>query len=197
MSVYKKFFQLLFALLLVSSFSALAEKGPIEGVHYKRVSPAQPTSAPAGKVEVIEFFWYGCPHCFRFEPHVNSWLGGKPDTIVFTRVPAVLSPKWESHARVYYAAEALGILEKIHSPFFKAIHVKRKRLNKEDDIIKFIEGLGVDGKQFASTMHSFSVSSKVQRARKLGKAFKLDSVPSIAINGKYFTSGSLVAVLKV
>ena len=191
MSVYKKMFQILLALLLTTSFSAMAEKGPVEGVHYKQITPAQPTSAPAGKVEVLEFFWYGCPHCFRFESHISKWLGEKSDNVVFTRIPAAISPKWELHARVYYAAEALGILEKIHNPLFEAIHVKRKRLNKKEDILDFIKGLGVDSKKFDQTMRSFAVSSKMQRAKKLGEAFNLDGVPSIVINGKYFTSGSL------
>ena len=184
----------IFALIL--SFSALAEtalpgiKGAKEGVHYELINPAQPTTAPAGKVEVTEMFWYGCPHCFRFEPYVKGWLKKKSDDIVFRRVPAMLSPKWESHTRAYYAAEVLGVLEKFHEPMFLALHAQKRRIYKEEAIFDFVEELGIDREKFINAYRSFGVSSKVQQSKKLGKAFNLNGVPAVIINGKYTTSAS-------
>jgi len=178
---------------LVFTFSANAEvsiKGAMEGVHYEVIKPAQPTSAAAGKVEVLEFFWYGCPHCYRFEPYVKGWLKKKSENIIFKRVPSMLNPKWESHARAYYAAEVLGITDKIHEPFFIALHVEKKRIYKEKDVIDFIVNLGVDRKKFTNAYHSFGVSAKIQQSRKLGQAFNLTGVPSVVVNGKYLTSAS-------
>jgi len=184
---------LLSFILLFSIFSLHAEinvKGAKEGVHYELIKPAQPTSAPAGKVEVVELFWYGCPHCFKFEPYVKGWLKKKSDNIMFRRIPAMLSPKWESHARAYYAAEVMGITDKVHEPLFIALHVDKKRLFKEEDIINFITGLGIDRQKFTNAYRSFAVSAKVQQAKKLTKAFNLGGVPSVVINGKYMTSAS-------
>ena len=179
--------------IVLSSFSAVAEfeaKGAMEGVHYSTINPALPSTAPAGKVEVTEFFWYGCPHCFHFEPYVKGWLKNKSDKIVFKRVPAMLSPKWESHARAYYAAEVLGLTDKIHEPLFLALHAQKKRLFKEQDIISFVESLGVDKEKFSAAYHSFGVSAKVRQSKKMGDAINLNGVPSVVINGKYLTSGS-------
>ena len=186
----------LFVLVILLSFTATAEeelsgvKGATEGVHYDLIKPAQPTSAPEGKVEVTEFFWYGCPHCFRFEPYVKGWLKKKSDKIVFNRVPAMLSPKWESHARTFYAAEVMGVTEKIHEPLFLALHAQKKRIYKEQDIFDFVEGLGVDRDQFEKTYKSFAVNSKIQQSKKLGQAYNLSGVPTIVVNGKYLTSAS-------
>lgn len=177
----------------LSAFNAHAEieiPGAMEGVQYITVKPAQPTSAPAGKIEVTEIFWYGCSHCFKFEPYVKAWLKRKSDNIVFKRMPAMLSPKWGSHARVYYAAESMGVTEQIHEAFFTALHVDGKKLFEEKDIVKFIAGLGIDQKKFSAAYHSFAVSSKVKQAKKLTKAFNVNGVPSVVVNGKYLTSGT-------
>jgi thiol:disulfide interchange protein DsbA len=192
---FHKLLILLFTATLVS-LNAFADtgikgaKGVQEGVHYEVIKPAQPTSAPAGKVEVTEFFWYGCPHCFRFEPYVKGWLKKKSDDIVFRRVPAMLSPKWESHARAYYAAEVMGVTEKLHEPLFLALHAQKKRIYKEEDILDFVEELGIDRDKFMQTYKSFAVSSKIQQSKKLGEAYNLGGVPSVVVNGKYLTSAS-------
>jgi len=162
----------------------------MEGVHYITIKPAQPTSAPAGKVEVAELFWYGCPHCYKLEPYVKGWMKQKSDNIVFKRIPAMLTPKWESHARAYYAAEVLGITDKVHEPLFIALHVEKRRLFKEEDIINFVESLGVDRKKFKNAFHSFAVSARVQQSKKLTQAYKINGVPSIVVNGKFLTSAS-------
>lgn len=176
-------------LLLYLHLPAHAE-GPMEGVHYERIQPAQPSSAPEGKVEVIEMFWYGCPHCYRFEPYVKGWLKQKSDNIIFTRMPAMLSPKWESHARFYYAAEALDVTEKLHEPLFIALHEKKQRLYKEEDLIDFAASKGIDRDKFAKAYKSFTVNAKVQRAKKYGQAIGLSGVPTVTIGGKFITSAS-------
>ncbi len=163
---------------------------PVEGIHYERIEPPQATSAPAGKVEVTEFFWYGCPHCYRLEPYVKGWLKHKDENIVFVRIPAVLNPKWEAHARFYYAAEALGAIEQLHEPLLIAIHEKKQRLYKEADLIDFAESLGVDREKFTGAYRSFSTDVKIQKARKLIQASNITGVPAITINGKFLTSGS-------
>ncbi|MCW8963074.1 MAG: thiol:disulfide interchange protein DsbA/DsbL [Gammaproteobacteria bacterium] len=191
MPITKKLF--LSLIVFLTAFSAYAEedlKGAMEGVHYIAIKPAQPTSAPAGKVEVTELFWYGCPHCFKFEPYVKGWLKKKSDNIVFNRIPAMLTPKWESHARAYYAAEVLGVLDKVHEPLFIALHVEKKRLFKEEDILDFVESQGVDRQKFANAYRSFAVSAKVQQSKKLTQAYKINGVPSVVVNGKFLTSAS-------
>jgi thiol:disulfide interchange protein DsbA len=183
----------LFIIAVACSLPAIAEvevKGAVEGVHYELIKPAQPTSAPEGQVEITELFWYGCPHCFRFEPYVKGWLKKKSDKIVFRRVPAVLSPKWETHARAFYAAEIMGVLEKMHEPLFLALHVQKKRIYKEEDVLDFIESLGIDRGQFEKTYKSFAVSSKIQQSKRLGQAYNITGVPSIVVNGKYLTSAT-------
>lgn len=179
--------------LLLSSIHLHAEvnlSDAMEGVHYVTIKPARPTSAPAGKIEVAEFFWYGCPHCFQFEPYIKGWLKKKSDKIVFKRIPAMSTPKWRNHARAYYAAEVLGILDKIHEPLFIALHVEKQPIFTEEEIIDFIENQGIDRKKFTDAYHSFAVSTKVQRSRQLTMAYKINGVPSIVVNGKFLTSAS-------
>ncbi len=161
-----------------------------EGIEYQRIEPAQATDNK-NKVEVVELFWYGCPHCFHLEKDVSHWLKTKPDYVQFTRVPAVLNPHWELHARAYYAAEALGVLNKIHKPFFSALHEQRQPLNTTDQIVKWVSGLGVSGDKFRTAMQSFSVEMKVRRAKQLGDMYGINGVPSIIVNGKYRTSAGL------
>lgn len=191
MKITQRLALILFACLTAFSLNASEiVKGATEGVHYQVIKPAQPTAAPEGKVEVMELFWYGCPHCFRFEPYVKGWLKKKSDDIVFRRVPAMLSPKWESHTRAYYAAEVMGVLDKLHEPLFIALHVEKKRIFKEQDILDFAASVGIDREQFAKTYNSFAVSAKVQQSKKLTEAFNITGVPSIVVNGKYLTSAS-------
>lgn len=165
-------------------------EGPMEGMHYERLDPVQPSNAPEGKVEIVKLFWYGCPHCYRFEPYVKGWLKQKSDNVVFTRVPAVLNPSWESHARFYYAAEALGAIKKLHDPLFIAIHENKQRLYKEEDLIDFAVSKGVDRDKFTEVYKSFAVSAKVRRAKKYGQSVNLRGVPAVVIDGTFITSAS-------
>ncbi len=160
-----------------------------EGVHYKKL-PAQQTSS-GDKIEVLEFFWYGCPHCYSFEPYINAWKKTKPANIEVVRVPAIFRPEWEVQARAYYALSNMGVIEDIHGEIFSAIHNDKKRLDTKARIADFVEGKGVDRKKFLEEYDSFAVNSMVRKAKKKVKAFQLEGVPSVVVNGKYLISGSM------
>ncbi|MCU7875433.1 MAG: thiol:disulfide interchange protein DsbA/DsbL [Candidatus Thiodiazotropha sp. (ex. Lucinoma kazani)] len=161
------------------------------GEGWDPIDPPVATTASEGKVEVIEFFWYGCPHCYHMEPQLEEWLKNKPENVEFIRVPAPLNSKWTVHAQFFYAAEILGLTEKLHNPLFSAIHDKKRKLYDKDSLIDFAVEHGADRQQFIDALNSFGVYVKVQNARKLGQRYQLDGVPAIGINGKYKTSGSL------
>lgn len=159
--------------------------------YYQQIRPAQPTQAPEGKIEVAEVFWYGCPHCYAFEPILESWLKTKPDDVVFRRIPGVLNKNWVPHAKAYFTAEKLGILEKIHKPLFDAIHKERRRIFTEDQLRDFFEEQGVDPDEFNKIYNSDEVETKTKQAFFLARGYRLTGVPSVVVNGKYLTSGSL------
>ncbi len=189
--------------LLVGSFmisSLSADSGaedPLfkEGIQYSRIASPQPTGDP-GKVEVLEIFWYGCPHCFGLEPTVNNWLKQKPDDVAFARFPAIPNDRWEWFAKVFYAAEVLEVLDKIHSPLFEAIHDKKMVLNTPDSIGTFVAEHGVSKDEFISALRSFSVLTKASRARQLTRRYGITSVPMIIVNGKYRTTGRMAGTAK-
>ncbi|MGD8911194.1 MAG: thiol:disulfide interchange protein DsbA/DsbL [Candidatus Thiodiazotropha sp.] len=180
-------FRILLLLPLLIVHTAHAEWG--EG--FDPIDPPIPTTSADGKVEVVEFFWYGCPHCYQMEPELEAWLEHKPENVSFVRVPAPLNNRWTVHAEFYYAAEILGLTDKLHMPLFEAMHVKKRRLYDKDSLIEFAVEQGVDKQKFIDALNSFGVYVKVQNARKLGQQYQLDGVPAIGINGKYKTSGSL------
>ena len=179
--------RLLLPILMLSISSVYAEWG--EG--WDPIEPPIATSVPDGKVEVVEFFWYGCPHCFTMEPALNAWLKNKPENVVFKRVPSPLNASWTVHAQFYYAAEALGVTDQLHEPLFEAMHVKKRKLFDKNSLIDFAVEQGVDRQKFSDAWNSFGVYVKVQQAKKLGQRYGLDGVPAIGIDGKYKTSGSL------
>lgn len=187
---YLTIFALLFAPVLANAAETDLNE-PLEGAHYIRIVPAQPTSVGDGKVEVVELFWYGCPHCFRLEPHIEKWKEKLPDNVVFKQIPGVMNPKWESHARAYYAAETLGVLDKTHKKLFEALHIDRKRIFSQSELADFFEQQGVDRKKFLNAYRSFAVSTKVRRSKLIGQANGINGVPTIIVNGKYHTSGTL------
>lgn len=159
-----------------------------EGTHYKKIVPAQPTSVAPGKVEVVEVFWYGCGHCFELDPAVESWRNkGKPPYVEFTRVPAMWNETLRIHARLYYATEALGKLEELHSPIFREIHVNGDQLNTLDKMQSFFRKHGVSPEEFQKAFSSFGVESKLQRADFLNRRYRINSVPTVVVNGKYVT----------
>ncbi len=182
----KKLVVLVF-LLVNSAFLQAAEYS--EGTHYKKLSSQQ--SSSGDKVVVEEFFWYGCPHCSTFEPYLKAWEKTKPADVEFARVPAIFRPDWEVQARVYYALDNMGKVDDIHEKIFTAIHKNKKRLDNKDSLIDFIVENGVDREKFLEEYNSFAVDGLVRKAKKKIKAYQIQGVPSVVINGKYLTSGSM------
>ena len=161
-------------------------------VHYRVVSPSQPVSTPDGRVEVAEFFWYGCPHCYDFESHIERWLGSsKPEEVDFVRVPILFNAPARLHARAYYTAAELGILEEIHLPFFREIHVNRNRLTSPAELAALFARFGVDEETFDKTFRSDAVNQRLLRADRLMRGYRITSVPSVTIHGKYVSDGSM------
>ena len=171
--------------------AAHAQGGPIEGTHYVRLS--QPVSAgPAGKIEVIEFFWYGCPHCNAFEPALDAWSKKLPADVSFHRVPVAFSNEpFVAHQRIFYALDSLGLLGAMHRKVFYAIHNDRSRLDKPADISAFMARNGVDAAKFMDAFDSFAVQAKAKQATLQAAAYKIDGVPALGLQGRYYTSGSL------
>ncbi len=181
--------KLLVLLFLLLNASLLQAADYVEGKHYKRLTP-QATST-GDKIEVLEFFWYGCPHCYTFEPYVSAWKKTKPANVVFIRVPAIFRPAWEIQARAYYALNNMGVIEDVHEKIFHAIIKDRKRLDNLDQLADFVEKYGVDRKKFMTEANSFAIDGMVRKAKKRQAGYKIEGVPSIAVNGKYLTSGSM------
>ena len=159
-----------------------------EGTNYRKVVPAQPTNVAPGKVEVVEFFWYGCGHCFKLDPAIEAWRGkGKPQYVEFVRVPAMWNDTLRMHARLFYTAEALGKLDELHSTIFREIHVNNDPLSTVEQMAAFFKKHGVSAEEFQKTFASFAVESKLQRADFLNRRYLINSVPQVAVNGKYLT----------
>lgn len=162
-----------------------------EGANYQRIVPAQPTSVAPDQVEVVEVFWYGCGHCFALDPGIEAWRAqGKPSYVQFLRVPAMWNDATRMHARVFYTAELLGKLEQLHTSIFREIHTKGNTLNTVDKIATFFKENGVSSDEFQKAFSSFAVESKLQRADFLNRRYKIESVPSMVVNGKYKTAVS-------
>ena len=181
--------KLLVLLFLVFGSTALLAADYKEGTHYQALTPQATDSGD--KIEVLEFFWYGCPHCYSFEPYVRSWKKSMPANVVFKRVPAMFRPEWEIQARTYYALSNMNVIEDIHGKIFDAMHKDKKRLNTLAEITDFVVKNGVDKQRFTNEYNSFVVDGMVRKAKKKQKAYKLQGVPTIAVNGKYITGGSM------
>jgi thiol:disulfide interchange protein DsbA len=172
--------------------AASAQGGPVEGQQYVRLQTPAPVTVPAGKkVEVVEFFWYECPHCNVFDPLVEAWAKKLPADVAFRRVPVGFTARHQAAQKMFYALEAMGQLEALHKKIFAAIHVQNKRLISESDMVAFVSANGVDGAKFSEMFKSFQVTTQANRARQLSDAYKIDGVPAMGIQGRYFTSGAL------
>ncbi len=171
--------------LIVFLAAGLAQAQPVAGVEYRQLATAQPTDIP-GKIEVVEFFWYGCPHCYNFEPVLEPWLKKLPKDAHFRRIPAMFNDEYAQGARAFYALEAIGAEARLHQALFDAVHTgSRLRVGDEAALTEWLGKHGVDTKKFAAAYHSFSVESKLKRAAQLTQAYKIDGVPTMAVNGKY------------
>lgn len=178
------------ALLISVAGAASAQMAFVEGTDYQAISPAVKTSQP-DKIVVTEIFWYGCPHCFRFEPYVERWAAGLPDGVVFEQVPSSLNPRWSEMARAYYAFKMMGAHEQTHKALFDAIHVKRQRIDNLDALAKFATDLQLDEKVFREDYASFPVDTQVRKNIQKEKRYGHRGVPAVIVNGKYLVSASL------
>lgn len=170
------------ALLLVPA-GALAER--YEVIEGPRLGDDPDT------IEVIEFFWYGCPHCDAFRPHIEEWKESIPPGVDFRHMPAVLSPRWEIHAKAFFAARIMDVLDTFHGAMFDAIHREGKQLDNASAIGRFAASLGLDGERFVATMNSFAVDTKLRRVKSLQRAYGITGTPTVVIDGRYRTSGSV------
>ena len=170
---------------------ASSPANPVNGVHYRTLAQPQPTES-GNKVEVTEFFWYGCPHCNALEPGLEAWVKKQGDNIVFKRVPIKFRDSFIPQQKLYYTLEAMGKIEELHPKIFQAIHGGRQPLDTDASVIDFAEKQGIDKKKFVEMYNSFGVGTKVNRAAQLQQAYNVDGVPMIAINGRYVTAPSIV-----
>ena len=187
--------KLLLALgLLAFGLSCTAEEGTagktfVEGTHYDLISPPV-RAVSSDKIEVAEFFWYGCSHCYAFEPILEQWKKNLPEDVRFRGIPAVWRDVMELHARAYYTAEALGVLDTMHLILFQAMNVDQKPLASEKEIGALFVANGVSEEDFDKAFNSFGVNSQVSQGISVGKSAKLTGTPSLMVNGKYFISGN-------
>lgn len=185
-----KHFRLL-ALFLVLGVLPFASVQALEkGRDYVALPKPQPVET-GNKIEVREFFWYGCPHCYALEPTLASWVKRKPANVEFIRTPAT-APSWLILAQAYYAFAALGATERTHLALFRAIHQENRRLNTEDALTDFAKQQGIDPAKFREAFNSFGVRMNLEKAKQLNEAYEVTSVPMLAVDGKYLTSASMV-----
>jgi len=162
-----------------------------EGKDYVRLSKPAPTEAAAGKVEVIEFFWYSCPHCNTFEPTLEAWIKAAPKDLQIRRVPVAFNASFVPQQKLYYALEGMGKLPELHAKVFRAVHVERLPLNKDELIFDWIGKQGVDVAKFKEVYNSFTVSNQVRKASQLQDAYQVEGVPSMGVAGRYYTDGTM------
>ena len=172
--------------------TALAQgKTPQVGTHYLVLEKRAAVDAPVGKIEVVEFFWYNCSHCNSFEPTFDAWHKRAPKDIVVRRVPIAFRDDFVPQQRLFYALEAMGLVDKLHSKVFAAIHVEKLNLNRAEPITDWVARQGVDKAKFLEQYNSFSVSTKATRATQLQNAYKIAGVPALGVAGRFLTDGSM------
>ena len=185
---------LLAAVLLAAAPIVLAQDAPNwkfqEGVHYDRLVPVQGTSSPADKIEVAEFFWYGCLFCYRMDSYIEDWRKKQPPEVNFIHVPAVWDPTMETHARLFLALQATGELEAAHRDAFRAIHTQNRLLLRLSDQESFVKRYGVSAEDFRDAYRSFAVESNLRRIKDLMRRYRILAVPALVVNGKYVVRGS-------
>lgn len=177
-------------ILLLISLTAVFNAESAEELGYETLVPAQPTQ-DSNKIEVIEFFWYGCPHCYQFEPILEKWKSTLPENVQFIRQPAIFSKLWGQHAKAYFTAEALGVIDEVHADLFDAIQNKKQKLTSEDQLAEFFVAHGVAEDKFRQAYNSFLVDTKMRQAKAMSPRYGITGVPAIVINGKYKTNGPL------
>ncbi|WP_199542790.1 thiol:disulfide interchange protein DsbA/DsbL [Paraburkholderia kururiensis] len=188
----KKLFSALFLSLSIVAVGAQASPAaPVAGTDYSVLKTPQPADVPAGKIEVTEFFWYGCPHCNEFEPYLEAWVKKQGPDVVFKRVPVAFRDDFLPHSKLYHALDALGVEPQLTPKVFNEIHVNRDYLLKPEDQAKFLAKNGVDPKKFMDAYNSFSTQSALQRDKKMIADYNIDGVPTLAVQGKYETGPAM------
>lgn len=170
--------------------SAGAQDRPVEGRNYVVLQSRQPTR-DTRQVEVLEFFAYSCGHCNAFEPMIDAWQKKLPRDVLFRRIPVAFRDDVVIHQKLYFAIEAMGLVEQLHPKVFAAVHAERKKLDTPDQIGAFVAANGVDRAQFLQVLGSFGVAAKVRQATALASGYAIEGTPSIGVNGRWLTSGSL------
>jgi len=184
------------ALAGVPSLSSAQAFKPREGKDYIVLDKRVPVETAAGKVEVIEFFWYSFPHCNAFEPAFDAWVKAAPKDVSVRRVPVAFRDDFAPQQRLFYTLEAMNKLDELHRKVFQAVHVERQALNRDETILAWAEKQGLDKAKFAEVYKSFGVASKLRRAVQLQEAFKVEGVPSLGIAGRFYTDGSLAGSME-
>jgi thiol:disulfide interchange protein DsbA len=179
------------ALAGATALPALAQQRFEAGKDYLPLDKPAPVEAPSGKIEVVEFFWYNCPHCNAFEPALEAWIKRAPKDVVVKRVPVAFSSAFQGQQRLFYTLEAMGLVDRLHGKVFQAIHVERKRLEAPDVIADWVASQGVDRAKFMEQFNSFSVASKAARAGQLTAAYKVEGVPALGVAGRFYTDATL------
>lgn len=168
----------------------------VAGKDYTVIANPGKSEVP-GKIEVREFFWYGCPHCFKLEPHMQAWLKQIPKDVYFVRTPAAMNKMWEQGARGYYVSEALGVRRKTHLPLFHAIHANGQQIFDQAAQAKFFTRYGVSEQKFNSMFNSFPITAKIAQSNQLAQQYQLTGVPAVVVNGKYVVQGEDAKVTQV
>jgi thiol:disulfide interchange protein DsbA len=172
---------------------APARPAPQEGIEYVTLDKRVPAESNDGKIEVIEFFWYSCPHCNAFEPRFAQWLKTIPKDVVVRRVPVRFRDDFEPQQRMFYTLEAMGKLEALHAKLFTAIHAEKQKLDTLDTLTAWAVKNGLDKAKFTEIFNSFGVATKARRATQLQEAFKVQGVPSLGVAGRFYTDGTLAS----
>lgn len=158
-------------------------------VDYRLIEP-QPV-ATGNRIEVIDFFWYGCPHCYNFQPALESWIQRMPPDVSLRRIPAVLRDNWAPHARIYYTLEALGEVERLHQAVYHGYHVQELHMSKPEVMLQWAVRHGIDGNVWADAYNSAAVTAKVERAKELTQDYSVQGTPSLVVDGRYLTSPAM------
>lgn len=182
-------------LLLACSLQAAAQRLPVQGRDYVVLDPPQPVET-GERIEIIEFFYYGCPVCYESQPHIARWLLKTGPAVALRRVPAVSSEGWEAFAKTYYALEATGNLQRLHWPVFDNHHFDGKRLNEVKNLLEWLAQNGVDQNKFLEAMNSPEVAAKVAAAQKMLETYNVRGVPTLVVDGKYATSARMANGVK-
>ena len=182
------------AVLSFSVFTPMARAQafkPTEGADYYVLEKPMGVEAPAGKIEVVEFFWYNCPHCNAFEPLLEAWVKKLPKDVAFRRVPRRFADSDVPQQQLYYALEAMGLVDKLHAKIFAAVHVERKKLDRGEAIVDWIAAQGVDRGKFLDQYNSFSVMTKATKALQLQNSYRVEGVPALGVAGRFYTDGQI------